>query len=207
LAEDRERVAAGDVQALERTVRGAGPARDRRALLEGERLGQRDERVRGRRLERRVPAVARHAVHDDALAAELRPADAAVLAAAAALVVVDHHALARRRVGFGDARPAPGDDAARLVAGDDRSARAAQAQRRRSVADGAVRVQIAAAHSRRLHGDDDLAGTRCRVREITKLELSASEKNYAAHKPSFAATLARGSRANEGGVHADDQAR
>src|SRR5213592_1265229 len=56
LAEDRERVAPGDVEALQRAVGGAGPTRDRGALLEAERFGQRHERARGhlRSEERRV---------------------------------------------------------------------------------------------------------------------------------------------------------
>ena len=117
LAEDRERVAARDVQTLERAVGGPGAARDRRALLErdGVRHGHQRE---GRHLhEGRMGAVAGHAVDGDAVAAELRPAGAAVLAPAAALVVMVHHAAAdQRRI---DAGADGVHDAARLVAADD----------------------------------------------------------------------------------------
>src|SRR6185295_7098562 len=133
-------------------------------------------------------AVARHAVDHDALTAELSPADLAVLAVAAALVVVDHHALARRRVGLADTGATRGDDTARLVTGDDGSTRAAQAQRCGRVADGAIGMQIAPAHSRGLHGDDDFAGPRRRVREFTQLELSSTEENDATHRSSFPAS-------------------
>src|SRR5262249_20433065 len=136
---------------------------------------------RGHRHVVRVPAVTRHAVDDDARAAELRPADAAVLAASAALVVVDHHALAGWCVGFGDVVAARGDDAARLVARDDGPALAAEPQRRGRVADCAVGMQIAPAHARGLHRDDDLAGARRRVGEFTQLELPAAEEHYAMH--------------------------
>src|SRR5437879_12385149 len=97
-----------------------------------------------------MAAVARDAVHRDALAAELSPAAAAVLAAPAALVVVIHHALADQS-GV-DAGADGMDDAARLVAGDHRPAATAQAQARGGIAGGPVRVEVAAAHPRRLHG-------------------------------------------------------
>src|SRR5262249_5779478 len=136
-----------------------------------------------------MAAVPRHAVDHDAPTAELSPADAAVLAAPAALVVMDHHALARRRIGLGDAGAARGDHAAGLVARDDRSARAAEAQRRSGVADGAVGMQIAPAHARGLHGDDDLAGPRCGAGEFPQFGLPATEENDATHTASFAAPL------------------
>src|SRR5438093_974987 len=130
-----------------------------------------------------------HAVDDDTLPAELRPADLAVLAAPAALVVMDHHALARRRVGLAHAGAARGDDAAGLVAGHDGTTAAAEAQRGGRVADRAIGMEIAPAHPRGFHGDDDLAGARCRVGELTQLELAATEENYPTHTASFAATL------------------
>src|SRR2546422_300738 len=156
------------------------------ALAVGQ-LGERDQRVRRHAHERRVAAVARHAVDDDALPAELRPADATVLAPPASFVVMDHHALAGRRVRFADAGPALGDDAARLVAGDDGSAAAAQAQGRGRVAGGAVRVQVAPAHAGGLHGDEDLTGARRGVGEVTQLQLPVAEENYATHMSSLAA--------------------
>src|SRR5262249_61112360 len=84
-----------------------------------------------------------HAVAGDAAAAELRPAQPAVPARAAALVVVIHHAPAdERRI---DAGADGGDDATRLVTGDDGSA-AAETERRRGVACRALGMQVAAAH-------------------------------------------------------------
>ena len=145
--------------------------------------------------------MAGHAVDDDALAAELGPADTAVLAAPAALVVMDHHALTGRRVGLADAGAPRGNHAARLVAGDDRSALAAQAERRRRVADGAVGMQIAPAHPRGLHGDDHFAGPRRRVGEFTQLELPATEENYATHDGLLCGYPITNSRvANRGGA-------
>src|SRR5213592_4489560 len=164
LAEDRERVAPGDVEALERAVGGAGPTRDRGALLEAERFGQRHERARGHLHVGRVSAVARHAVDDDAVRTELRPADAAVLAAPAALVVVVHHPRAGRRLVLGDAGPAR-----------------REAERGGGIADGAVGMEIAPAHARGLDGDDDLARARCRVGELAELELPVAEKDDALH--------------------------
>src|SRR5207245_1079395 len=59
------------VAALRRAVGGAGPARDRGALFEAERVGQGHERARRHLHVRRVPAVTRHAVDDDAVRTEL----------------------------------------------------------------------------------------------------------------------------------------
>src|SRR5437870_988145 len=98
-------------------------------------------------------------------------------------------ALARRRVGLAHAGAARGDDAAGLVAGHDGTTAAPQAQRRGRVADRAIGMEIAPAHPRGLHGDDDLAGAGCRVGELTQLELPATEEHYATHTASFAATL------------------
>src|SRR5881396_3907228 len=129
----------------------------------------------------RSPAVARHAIDDDAVRTELRPADAAVLAAPAALVVMVHHARPRRRLVLRDAGPARGDDAARLVAGDDGPGARAEAERGGGVADGAVGVEIAPAHAGGLDGDDDLARARGRVGELAELELPVAEEDDALH--------------------------
>src|SRR5947209_13188440 len=114
-----------------------------------------------------MAAVTGDAVYRDALAAKLRPAAAAVLAAPAALVVVIHHALADQS-GV-DAGADGMDDAAPLVAGDHRPAAAAQAQARGGIAGGTVRVEVAAAHPRRLHGQHDLAGSGDRVGQLLHL--------------------------------------
>src|SRR5206468_3066512 len=78
-------------------------------------------------------------------------------------------------------RAARGAHAARLVAGYDGPAAAAEAQGRGRVADRAIGMEIAPAHPRGLHGDDDLAGSRRRVGEFTQLELPATEENDATH--------------------------
>ena len=126
-------------------------------------------------------AVAGHAVDDDALAAELRPAHAAVLALPAAPVVVDHDALTDPRLRLAHPRPHGGDDAAGLVAADDGPAAAAEAEGLGRIAGGAVGVQIAPAHAGGLDGDDDLAGTGRRVRELAKLQLPLTKEDNAAH--------------------------
>src|SRR5207244_11760334 len=97
--------------------------------------------------------------------------------------------LAGGRVSVAHAGAARGDHAARRVAGYDGPAAAAEAQGRGRVADRAIGMEIAPAHPRGLHGDDDLAGSRRRVGEFTQLELPATEEHYATHTASFAATL------------------
>ena len=125
-------------------------------------VGQRHERARRHLHVGGVPAVAGHAVHGDAGAAELGPADATVLAEPAALVVMVHHALADRRLRLGDAGSPLRHHAARLVAGDHRAAAAAEPERRgrAALARGAIRMEIAPAHAGGLHGEDDLARPR-----------------------------------------------
>src|SRR3989442_44252 len=98
LAEDREGVAPRDVEALQRAVGGAGPARDRGALLEAERVGQGHERARRHLHVRRVPAGTRHAVDDGCARTELWPADAAGLAPPPPLVIVVHYTRAGPRL-------------------------------------------------------------------------------------------------------------
>src|SRR5437899_11241377 len=87
--------------------------------------------------------------------AELRPARAAMVADRATLVMVHHDALSDLRLLFADPGADGRDDAARLVPADDRVGvdrqPAAGAARFRA----AVLVQIAAAHPRSLHLDDD----------------------------------------------------
>ena len=180
LAEDGEGVAPRGVDALQRSVGGAGAAGDRRAFLEGELVGQGNHGEGGGLHERRVPAVSRHAVDGDAVPAELRPADAAVLAAPAALVVMVHDSGAHRREIRRHARADRRHHAARLMSGDDRPA-AAQAEGRRGIADRAVGVQVAAAHAGGLDGDDDLARPRRGIGEFLDLQLPLSEEDDAAH--------------------------
>src|SRR5712664_2071882 len=99
-------------------------------------------------------------------------------ASAAAFVVVVHHALADER--WVDAGADGGDDAARLVAGDDR-APGAEAERGGGVAGGAIGMQVAAAHPRRLHLEDDLAGAGRGIGKFLDLELAIAEEDDAAH--------------------------
>src|SRR5690348_3727155 len=125
----------------------------------------------------RVVAIDQHRL----LLAELRPARAAVVADRAALVMVHHDALPDLRLRFTDPGADRGDDAAGLVPGDDRLGRGGEA------ADGgpalwpAVLVQVAAAHARGLHLDDDLAFARRRIGKVHQLELPFALKHDPAH--------------------------
>src|ERR1700732_4661603 len=98
---------------------------------------------------------------DGFLLAELRPARAAMLAHGAALVMVHHDALANPRHLLADLGADRRDDAARLVAADDRVRFARQAADRLATRFWpAILVQIAAAHTGGLHFDNDFAGAR-----------------------------------------------
>src|SRR6202035_5010854 len=120
---------------------------------------------------------------DGFLLAELRPARAAMLAHGAALVMVYHDALANPRHLLADLGADRRDDPARLVAADDRVRVDRQAADRLASRFGpAVLVQIAAAHARGLHLDNDLAGARGRVRKLHQLDLAPAREDYAAHR-------------------------
>jgi hypothetical protein len=106
-------------------------------------------------------------------------------APAAAAVVVVHDALPDRRLRVRDARPPRSHDAAGLVTGDHGIAGATETERACGVASGSVSMQIAAAHARRLDGQDDLSRTRGRIREVAKLELTVAEEHDAAHEASL----------------------
>src|ERR1051326_5718614 len=109
----------------------------------------------------RVVAIDQHRL----LLAELRPARAAVVADRAALVMMHHDALPDLRLRLADPGADRGHDAAGLMPGDDRLGRRGQAADRRPALWPAVLVQIAAAHARGLHLDDDLALAPRRVGE------------------------------------------
>src|ERR1700736_1868232 len=94
---------------------------------------------------------------DRLLLAKLRPARAAVVAHRAALVMVHHDALSDLRLRLADAGADRGNPAARLGPGEARPGRRREAADRRAALLPSVLVQIAAAHARRLHLDDDLA--------------------------------------------------
>src|SRR5262249_31149906 len=113
--------------------------------------------------------------------AQLRPARAAMAAHRATLVVVDHHALADLRQSRADGAADRGDDTARLVPGDGRLAGWGEAAGLAAGFRAAVLVQVAAAHPRRLHLDDDLVRSRGRVVEIQQFELAIAGKHDTAH--------------------------
>src|SRR5271156_3251749 len=124
------------------------------------------------------------AVDEDGLfLAELRPTRAAVLADGAAFVMVHHDALADARHLFADLGADRRDEAAGLVAADDRvgvDRKAADRLAPRFRA--AILVQIAAAHARGLHFDDDLAGAWVRVGKFHQLDFAIARKDHAAHR-------------------------
>src|SRR5271165_4524181 len=114
--------------------------------------------------------------------AQLRPAGSAVLAHRAALVMVHHDALADPRHLLADLGADRCDDAAGLVAADDRVRVDRQAADRLAARFGAaILMQIAAAHPRGLHLDDDLSRAWRRVRKLHELDFSVARKDYAAH--------------------------
>src|SRR5262245_30750050 len=178
LAEDRQRVATRDVDALERAVGGAGSTRDGRALFERQLLRKRHAGERGRLHVSRVPTVTGHPIDGDPRAAELRPAEAAMAARAAALVVVIHHAPADQRRIHADAHC--GDDATRLVTRNDGTA-AAEAEGGGGIAGRAIGMQIAAAHPGGLHLEHDLAGSWRRIGKFLDFELAIAEEYDAPH--------------------------
>src|SRR5882724_13542656 len=109
-----------------------------------------------------------HAFH-----AKLHPAGRAMFAHAAAAVVVLHHAHADLGLVLGNAGAYCNHDAAGLVAGNDRAGELAEAQRR-STADRAVELQIAAAHAGSLDLEHDFAGSRRRIRKLHELNLASA---------------------------------
>src|SRR5437764_10771512 len=121
------------------------------------------------------------------LLAELRPARAAVVAHGAALVMVHHDALADLRLRLADPGADRRDDAAGLVPGDDRLGRRRESADCRAALWPPVLVQIAAAHARGLHFDDDLALARRRVGKVHQLELAFALKYNPAHPSLLAA--------------------
>src|SRR5262249_4046101 len=130
---------------------------------------------------RRVRTVAGRAVNGAALDAHLRPAGDAVLAGAATVIVMHHDAVAGARHVLRHALAHRGDEAARLVPGNDRAAHVAEAERG-GAARRAVEFEIAAAHARRLDIEHDLAEPGRRIRELHQLELAVSLKGYCAHR-------------------------
>ena len=183
LAEQRDRVVAGDFEPAKRAIGGSGAAGDRRSAREAELVGERHQ-GEGRHLQiARVPAMGVVAVNQDRLLlAQLRPARAAVLAHRAAFVVVHHDALADAGHLVADAGADRGDDAAGLVPADDRVRVDRQPADCGPARFGpAVLVQIAAAHARGLHLDDDFARPRGRVGKLHQLDLPLAREDNAAH--------------------------
>src|SRR5688572_31958341 len=129
-----------------------------------------------------MAAVRGDAVDGDSLAAELRPADAAVPAHAAARIVVVHHALANRRLALRDAGTARYYHAARLVAADKRLSISSQPERLLRLARRrAVELEVAAAHARGLHLDHHLARAGRRIGELAQLDLAVAEEDDSTH--------------------------
>jgi hypothetical protein len=97
-----------------------------------------------------------------------------------------HHALAhQRRV---DAGAGGGHHAARLVTRDDGTT-GPEAERGGRVADRAIWMQVAAAHARGLHLEDDLARAGRGIRKVLELELAVAEEDDAAHGASCIGAL------------------
>ena len=121
LAEQRDRVIAGDLEPAQRAIGGARSARDRRPSGKRQLIVQRHQ-SEGRHLQiTRMSAMGIVAVDEDRLfLTQLRPAGPAVLANRAALVMVHHDPLADPRHFLADTGADRRDDAARLVAADDR---------------------------------------------------------------------------------------
>src|ERR1700692_2830390 len=104
-----------------------------------------------------------------------------MVAHGATLVVVHHDALADLRLGGADPGADRGDDAAGLVPGDHRWGRARHPADRLAALLPAVLVEVAAAHARGLHLDDDLAIARRRVGEFHHFALAVAGKDNPAH--------------------------
>ena len=105
-----------------------------------------------------------------------------MVAHGAALVVVHHDALADLRLDLRDAGADRGDDAAGLVPGDDRLGGDRQAADRLAAFRPAVLVQVAAAHARGLHLEDDLALAGGRIGKFHQLELAVAQEHHSAHR-------------------------
>src|SRR5688572_27727947 len=130
-----------------------------------------------------MSAMRGYPIHRDASAAELRPTDAAMLANAASGVMMIHHALPDRRFALGHTGPARRDDAAGLVATDERVFQISKTQSGlRFPGRRAVELEIRAAHARGLHLDDHLARTGRGIGEVAHFDLPVPEKDSAAHR-------------------------
>ena len=92
-----------------------------------------------------------------------------------------HDALADLCLGGADPGADRGDDAAGLVPGDHRLSRRRQPADRLAAFLAAVLVEVAAAHPRGLHLDDDLALSRRRIGKFHHFELAIAGKDNPAH--------------------------
>src|SRR6267378_3533441 len=174
-----------ETHAAQRAVGGPRAAGDSRALDKAQLIGKRHERARRHLEVFGMPAMRGHAVDDDARAAQLRPADPAVLAHAATRVMVIHDALADWCLAFRNARAARRDDPAGLVPADERLGAATEAKRcLRSARRRTVELEIAAAHPRGLHLDHHLARSGRGIGEIADFDLAITEKDRSSHPSS-----------------------
>src|SRR5688572_29518091 len=131
-----------------------------------------------------MAAVGGDAIDRDARLAELRPADAAVLAHAAAGVVVVHDPLADRRFLLRDTGAARRDHAARLVTADEGLRVGAEAERLLRLAGRrAVELEVRATQARGLHLDHHFAGAWRGIVEVADFDLPVAEEHCAAHLP------------------------
>src|SRR5258708_38930244 len=106
--------------------------------------------------------------------AELRPAGAAMVADGAAFVMMHHDALANLGERWVDRGADGGNDATGLVPGNGGFARRCKATCFAACFRPAVLAQVAAAHARRPHLDDDLVRSWGRVGEVHQLEFAST---------------------------------
>src|SRR5438067_2381782 len=161
---------------LQRRVGSANAARNRRAFLEREFVGQRHECACRNLHEVGMATVSGYAVHGHPVTTQLWPSNPAVFAAAASLVVMNHDPCVDRREVRRNANTR-GDDNATWFVTRDRSVVRSNRRGGRP-----VMFQIAAAHARRLDGHDDVAWTWRRIGEVTKLQPSIAQEDYPAHR-------------------------
>ena len=105
-----------------------------------------------------------------------------MVALRAALIVMHHHALADPRLLGIDGRTDRDDDPAGLVAGDDRALAHRNAARLGLAFRAAILMQVAAAHTGRLHFDDDIVGIGGGVLELHQFQFAFAVKDNAAHR-------------------------
>src|SRR5262245_22239273 len=113
-----------------------------------------------------MTAVTGYAIHFfDTFVAELHPSCRALRAYATPAIVMLHDAHADPRLLLGHVGSHCNDDAARLVSRNRRAAAGLESERCRA-ADGAIELQIAAAHARCFDLEHYFIGARCGIRKL-----------------------------------------